>query len=81
MKMPFRFIVSGLLLGLSAVAVAAPYETGTKWLEPQRTWIKNTPGAMPFFPHRANTTDNKPLNMADFDKPEICSERLSPGNL
>lgn len=73
MKMPFRFIVSGLLLGLSAVAVAAPYETGTKWLEPQRTWIKNTPGAMPFFPHRANTTDNKPLNMADFDKPEICS--------
>jgi len=73
MKMPFKFIMGGLLLGWSAIVAAAPYEKQTKWLEPQRTFIKNSPNAMPFFPHRANTTDNAVLNKADFDKPEICS--------
>lgn len=72
MRLLLGVIFGGLLLRLSAIVHAAPYETGTKWLEPQRTWIKNTPNAIPFFPHRANTTDNKVLNPADFDKADIC---------
>ncbi|AYC31536.1 cytochrome c family protein [Pseudomonas cavernae] len=43
-----------------------------KWLEPARSRLMGEAGGLPFFPHRANTTDNAVLKVQDFDDAQVC---------
>jgi hypothetical protein len=76
-----RFLYSlGLLLAatLLAALVAMDMAVGDeppgneKWLEPARSKLMHVMSAMPFFPHRANTTDNRVLDVKDFDDAQVC---------
>jgi hypothetical protein len=65
-----------LLLGGPTV-VGAAEGTGdasgnAKWLEPERSRLMQDAGGLPFFPHRANTTDNGVLKTGDFDNARVC---------
>jgi hypothetical protein len=57
--------------------LAQPVSAGSatsKWLAPEKDGLMNQRGALPFFPHRANTTDNKLLPKDAFEKPEdVCT--------
>jgi hypothetical protein len=44
----------------------------SKWLAPEKDGLLSKPGALPFFPHRANTTDNHPLPTDAFENAELC---------
>lgn len=48
------------------------HQANEKWLEPARSRIMRVTGAMPFFPHRANTPGNLVLNAKDFDNAQVC---------
>ena len=43
-----------------------------KWLEPDKSALLAHPDQLPFFPHRANTTDNHILAGNAFDNAQIC---------
>lgn len=60
---------------LSGLVAAAPPPTGdSKWLFPERDTLQKESNGLPFFPHRANTTDNQLLPASDFDNvDQICS--------
>jgi len=67
-----------LILGL-AFALWQPAHAGTqdagadsRWLEPRRSELLADPQRLPFYPHRANTTENRPLAGNDFDRAEVC---------
>jgi Cytochrome c554 and c-prime len=74
-----------LLLSLTALpAVSAdstnvtngPQAPGldSKWLAPEKDRLLNLPGALPFYPHRANTTDNHLLPKDAFESVEdVCT--------
>jgi hypothetical protein len=44
------------------------------WLAPEKDRLLNQPGVLPFYPHRANTKDNKTLPTNAFENTEeVCS--------
>jgi hypothetical protein len=56
------------------VALATSPGINSKWLEPEKDQLLNHPEGLPFYPHRANTTDNRLLSSSDFQKAEdVCS--------
>jgi len=67
----------------AASASAAPAATGVggtgvskdaKWLSPEKDILMAHPDLVPFYPHRANTTDGKVLPTDAFDSAEdVCS--------
>jgi hypothetical protein len=60
------FSLSGVSSNLSGI--------NSKWQQPERDQLLSHPEALPFYPHRANTTDNHPLPTSDFQKAEdVCS--------
>lgn len=77
-----RYPVRRLLCFLAGLLVAAlgaadepqgnDNQGNDKWLEPARSKLMHVIGGMPFFPHRANTTDNAVLNVKDFDDAQVC---------
>jgi hypothetical protein len=55
-------------------AAADQASSDSKWLLPEMGNLLSDPSKMPFFPHRANTTDNHVLPTSDFDNVEdTCS--------
>lgn len=47
-------------------------QISAKWLEPERSRLIKIPENMPFFPHRATTTNNKILNQNEFEDARVC---------
>lgn len=46
----------------------------SKWLVPEKDGLLKAPGALPFYPHRANTTDNRRLPVEAFENAgDVCS--------
>lgn len=46
----------------------------SKWLAPEKDTLLGETNALPFFPHRANTTDNHLLSLSAFDDAKlVCS--------
>jgi hypothetical protein len=55
-------------------AAQSPPDADSKWLSPDKDTLQKKANALPFFPHRANTTDNQQLAASDFDNvDQICS--------
>jgi hypothetical protein len=53
---------------------ASQASSDSKWLAPEKDLLLSKPETLPFFPHRANTTDNHLLPASDFDNVnEVCS--------
>ncbi|GLZ84634.1 cytochrome c family protein [Metapseudomonas resinovorans] len=71
---PFLQLAVCVLLALLAtfVAVAETPGPNDKWLEPARSRLLEDKQGMPFFPHRANTTNNAVLSAGDFDDAQVC---------
>lgn len=61
-----------LCLLATQLSVAEAPQGNDKWLEPARSRLMQNKGALPFFPHRANTSHNTPLNVGDFDNAQVC---------
>jgi hypothetical protein len=72
-----------LSLSLAALPVPAegpdepqspqPANQDSKWLAPEKDRLLSLPDALPFFPHRANTPDNRPLPAGAFESAEhVC---------
>jgi hypothetical protein len=59
------------LLTQLPVSAGSP-DSNSKWLAPEKDGLLNQPSALPFFPHRANTTDNHLLPTDAFESAEIC---------
>src|SRR5580658_97765 len=58
----------------SSVSPMSQIKGDSKWLAPGKDLLMNTAGALPFYPHRANTTDNHTLPPDAFDSAEVvCS--------
>jgi hypothetical protein len=54
--------------------LVAPPDINSKWLAPEIDALEKDSDGLPFFPHRANTTDNQLLAATDFDNSnQICS--------
>lgn len=47
-------------------------DANSKWLGPDKQALLDTPERMPFFPHRANTSDNEVLSSGMFDDAAVC---------
>ena len=70
-------VVFGVLCAL-VPSFWAPFASAgnpdSKWLAPEKNDLLRQPQALPFFPHRANTTDNHPLPTDAFESTEdVCS--------
>jgi hypothetical protein len=68
--------LSALFLWTSALPAfpASQASSDSKWLAPEKDELLNETNALPFFPHRANTTDNRLLPLSDFDDAKlVCS--------
>jgi hypothetical protein len=68
-----RFYAVFALLLLGGVTTPVRADSDSKWLPPDKDSLLQMPGALPFYPHRANTTDNHLLPIADFDNAQVCA--------
>ncbi len=62
-------LAGALVVFLQGVAFA---DANSKWLGPDKQALLDTPERLPFFPHRANTSDNAVLSSGMFDDAEVC---------
>ncbi|MEA2756501.1 MAG: hypothetical protein QOJ54_2790 [Aliidongia sp.] len=74
MRAPFMSISLSTLFLWTVALPAFSASNDSKWLEPEKDQLLNQRGALPFYPHRANTTDNHLLPADAFDSAEdVCS--------
>ena len=60
-----------VLISLCFASLASATAMGDKWVHPERSTLKETPGGMPFYPSRAST-GGKQLTPEMFDSSETC---------
>jgi hypothetical protein len=70
-----RALSAVLFCAFASLAWAASQASSdSKWLAPEKDELLSEPNALPFFPHRANTTDNHLLSPSAFDDTKlVCS--------